>query len=227
MRHRTIRWVFLFSLVCIAAVFSVTAGAMERSAVIIGSRVVVHAAPDGDAAIEGYVNEGMEVSVLGRSEATEIRGEYTDYWYHVSFRNGTGWVYGQFLTLSTGKSPLARIFTAAELEEHCILAIENLSRVRDEALADELAELATRFLDELDQCEADPILSAHADILLGFRSLALYYQALGYAGAGKAKEAKAARDALSSSSGPGVLPDGSKARDLIEEIDRALSEVAQ
>jgi hypothetical protein len=227
MRHRAIQWAVFYTLVCIAVVCSMTAGAVERSAVIIGSRVVVHAAPDGDATVEGYVNEGMEVPVLGRSETTETRGEYTDYWYHVSFRGGTGWVYGQFLTLGTGKSPLARIFTAEELEEHCLLATENLSRVRDEALAGELVALATRFLDELEQCEKDPILSTHADVLRGFRSLALYYQALGYAKTGQAKEAKAARDELSSSSGPGTLPNGAKVRDLIEEIDRALSDVAQ
>ena len=117
MSHRVVRKVIPLVLVCIAMVCGMTALAFERSAVIIGSRVVVHTLPDGDAAIEGYVNEGMEVAVLGRSDATETRGEYTDYWYHVSYRNGAGWVYGQFLTLSSGKSPLPRIFTARELEE--------------------------------------------------------------------------------------------------------------
>jgi len=226
MNHRVIRRAVPVILFCISMAGAVTAGAIERSAVIIGSRVVVHTTPDGDAAIVGYVNEGMEVSVLGRSDTTETRGEYCDYWYRISYRNGTGWVYGQFLTLSTGKSPLPRIFTDRELAEWCVLETDNLSRVKDEGLFPELAILATRFLDDLAACGGDAILGAHADILHGYRGLALYYQALGYAGAGMMKEAASARDMLASSYGGAVLPDGSGARVLVEEIDRALSGVS-
>jgi len=213
-------------LVCIMIAVSMTAAAIERSAVVIGSRVVVHTAPDGDAAVEGYVNEGMEVSVLGRSDTPETRGEYIDYWYHISYRMGTGWVYGQFLTLSSGKSPLTRIFTAKELEEYCRLSAENLSRVKDENLPAELATLAEQFQNELDACGDDPILSAHGDLIRGYLGLALYYRALGSAGTGMTKEALAARDALASFPGSGTLPDGSGVRELVDEIDRALSGVS-
>jgi len=226
MRRRVILRTFPLVLLCIATVCSMTAVAIERKAVIIGSRVVVHSVPDGDAAVEGYVNEGMEVTVLGRSDTTETRGEYIDYWYHVSYRNGTGWVYGQFLTLSSGKSPLPRIFTARELEEYCVLEVNNLSRVTDEKLYPELAKLASQFLDDLEACGDDPILSAHTDSLQGYRGLALYYQALAYAGMGMTDEAVSARDILASSYGSVTLPDDSNARDLIEEIDRVLSGVS-
>lgn len=226
MSRRVILRAAPFVLLCVVAVCGMTAWAVERSAVIIGSRVVVHTLPDGDAAVEGYVNEGIEVTVLGRSDVTETRGEYSDYWYHVSYRNGTGWVYGQFLTLSSGKSPLPRIFTARELEEWCILETENLSRIRDEKLYPELTVLAERFRDDLEACGDDPILNIHVDVLRGYRGLALYYQALGYAGTGMTDEAAAARDALASTYGSVTLPDGSTARDLIEEIDGALSGVS-
>lgn len=213
-------------MLCIVTVCGMTAVAVERSAVIIGSRVVVHTLPDGDAAVEGYVNEGMEVTVLGRSDTTETRGEYSDYWYHVSYRNGTGWVYGQFLTLSSGKNPLPRIFTARELEEWCVLETENLSRIRDEKLFPELVVLAERFRDDLEACGGDPILSVYANMLRGYRGLALYYLALGYAGTGMADEAAAARDTLASTYGSATLPDGGTIRDLIEEIDGSLSGVS-
>ena len=226
MSRRVILRALPLILLCIATVCPMTSGAVERSAVIIGSRVVVHTLPDGDAAVGGYVNEGMEVTVLGRSDTTETRGEYSDYWYHVSYRNGTGWVYGQFLTLSSGKSPLPRIFTARELEEWCVLEIENLSRVRDENLSPELAVLAERFRDDLEACGGDPILSVHADALRGYRGLALYYLALGYAGMGMTDETLSVRDVLESSYGSAILPDGGTARDLIEEIDGALNGVS-
>jgi len=226
MKRRMIFRAFPLVLLCVAMICSMTAGAIERSAVIIGSRVVVHSLPDGDAAIEGYVNEGMEVTVLGRSDATETRGEYIDYWYRVSYRSGTGWVYGQFLTLSSGKSPLPRIFTAGELEEWCILEVDNLSRIRDEKLSPELAESAARVRDDLEACGNDPILSVYSDIIRGYRGLALYYLALGYAGMGEVDKAVSIRDMLASSYGSALLPDGSDARDLIEEIDRALHGVS-
>ncbi|MBN1882195.1 MAG: SH3 domain-containing protein [Deltaproteobacteria bacterium] len=221
-----IRRTVFCALLCAAPVWAMTAAAVERTAVIIGSRVAVHTVPDGDAAVAGYVNEGMEVVVLGRSDTTETRGEYRDYWYHVSYRSGTGWVYGQFLTLSSGKSPLPRIFTVRELEEWCVLETDNLSRVKDEGLFPELAVLAGRFLDDLEACGDDSILAVHADLINGYRGLALYYQALGYAGAGMTKEAVSARDMLASSYGGATLPDGGSARDLVEEIDRVLGEVS-
>jgi hypothetical protein len=83
--------------------------AVERNAVVIGSRVQIHETAAGDSPTFGLLGEGVAVAILGRKPAPDRVEGFTDYWYRINYRGKTGWVFGQFIAPSTaaGGSPVS------------------------------------------------------------------------------------------------------------------------
>jgi hypothetical protein len=213
--------VFVLLLAALAS-FAGAALSMERTAVVIGSRVQIHEGPDGDSAVVGLVNEGGVVSVLGRGERPVKIGSFIDYWYRVSWRGKTGWIFGQFMALSSGGRGLARIFIADELVEYCARSAENLTNIEGAHAYAALVDNATLLLSDIDEMGADPILSAYGQKLVPYRLFTECLLGVGYAGTGATGDAKKIRDRLAVSDPATVLPDKTTLGEKIGEIDATI-----
>ena len=193
--------------------------AIERKAEIIGDRVSMHETPNANTKAIAHVNREMVVEVIGRSENPTKVVKFNEYWYKVSYRGKSGWIFGQFLNLDSNKKGLTRIFTRGELMEYCEIETENLKRARDADAHKALVELSRTFLDDLNDVSNDTILSQYYSELDGYRALNAYYLALGYLGVGNIDAAKELTRKISSAFYGISLPDGRKTGDLIFELE--------
>ena len=158
--------------------------AIERKAVIIGDRIAMHKTPDANTKAIAHVNREMVVEVIGRSKSPTAVVKFNEYWYKISYRGKTGWIFGQFLNLDSNKKGLTRIFTRRELIDYCKIEIENLKRTRNAGAHKALVELSKDFLNDLKDISNDTILSQYYSELDEYRALNAYYLALGYLGIG-------------------------------------------
>jgi hypothetical protein len=192
--------------------------ALERKAEILGSRVAIHATPNADTGAIAHVNRGVIVDVIGRGENPTRVVKITEYWYKISYRGKTGWVFGQFLNLDSNKRGLTRVFTSKELIDYCEIETANLERTREAGEDEALIEFSRAFLNDLNDVSTDPILSPHYGKLDGYRALNAYYLALGYLGTGDKKAAAELTDKISSVFPNTDLPDGRRTGDLVFEL---------
>jgi hypothetical protein len=193
--------------------------AIERHAVIIGSRVQIHESASGDSAVVGLLNEEASVAILGRQPGPADVGSFTEYWYLVGYRGKTGWVFGQFLMPSTDGRGLARIFTVGEMTDYCDHAAANLTRITDARLYGALVDDSGRFMADIKEMAEDPILSPRAGALEPYRLFAVWSLAVGYAGTGDIGGARKIREQLTAYD-PGILlPDRKTLRVKLDELD--------
>ncbi len=148
--------------------------AIERSATIIGSRVQMHESAAGDSTAVWLLNEGIPVAILGRQPRPVDVGNFTDYWYLVGYRGKTGWVFGQFMLLSSGGRGLARIFSADEMNDYCDQATKNLITIKDAKIYDALVDDSGLLLADIKEMAEDPILSSYAGALEPYRLFAVW-----------------------------------------------------
>ncbi len=206
-------------LVIIASTFtSSPLFAVERKAEILGARVAIHGVPDANTKAIAHVNRGVIVDVIGRGENPTRVVVVTEYWYKISYRGKTGWVFGQFLNLDSNKRGLTRVFTLKELIEYCEIETANLKRTREAGAHEALIEFSRAFLKDLNDISTDPILSPYYGELDGYRALDAYYLALGYLGGGDKDAAADLTDKISNVFPNIKLPDGRKTGDLIFEL---------
>jgi hypothetical protein len=220
MKHVIVSVLLLAALAGIAG----PAFSMERTGVVIGSRVQIHEGPDGDAPVVGLVNEGGVVDVVGRTDRPVKIGSFIDYWYRVGWRGKTGWVFGQFMALSSRGRGLVRIFSEDELVEYCAVSAENLTSIEGARAYNALVDNATLMLSDIDELGADPILSAYGQKLAPYRLFAECLLALGYAGTGATGDAEKIRGRLAAGDPATVLPDKTTLGEKIAEIDAAITE---
>lgn len=216
---RTILLTILASLFISTSLFAV-----ERKAEILGSRVSIHSAPDADSKTVAHVNRGVVVDVIGRGEKPTKVVKFTEYWYKVSYRGKSGWVFGQFLNLDSNKVGLTRVFTKSELIEYCDIETANLKRAREAGAHEALIEFSRAFLQDLKDISEDSILSPYYGDLDGYRALDAYYLALGYLGAGNVDGAMEMTDQLSNLFVDIDLPDGRKSGDIVFELKSLIDE---
>jgi len=215
MKSRIVSVVLLMSLVGWAG----AAPSMERTATIIGSRVQIHEAPDGDSAAVGLVGKDAVVDVIGRAQRPSAVGSFIDFWYHVGYRGKTGWIFGQFMNLSSRGRGLARIFTAEELDDYCACSSENLFNLREAHAYAVLVDASTLFISDIKQMSADPILSVYGQRLEAYRLFATCLLAVGYAGTGAIGDAQKIRGELGEINPGTPLPDKTTLGTKIDEID--------
>jgi hypothetical protein len=209
-------------MITVGIVMSESCPAIERSATVIGSRVQMHESAAGDSAAVGLLSEGTSAAVLGRQPKPVDVGNFTDYWYLVGYRGKAGWVFGQFLLVSSNGRGLARIFTADELIDYCDDATKNLVRIKDARLYDALAESSERFIADIGEMNEDPILSAHAGTLEPYRLLAAWSLAVGYVGIGDSEDAEKIREQLLSYDPTTILPDRTTLGIKLHELDEMM-----
>jgi hypothetical protein len=196
--------------------------ALERSAVVIGSRVQMHESASGDSPVVGLLSEGVTVSILGRTEKPADVGGFTDYWYGVGYRGRSGWVFGQFISPATEGRGLARIFTPREMTDYCDRAAQNLIALRNAGLFGALVDASGRLSADIEEMAADPILSPYGRELAPYRLLAAWSLAAGYAGTGEAAKAEKIRDQLSAYDPGTMLPDGTALDARIGELEEMI-----
>lgn len=200
---------------------------IERSAEIIGSRVIIHLVADGDSEKVATLNQGVVVDVIGRSENPSNVENFRDFWYHVSYRGKTGWVFGQFLNLQSNKRGITRIFTRDELIGYCDIELGGLKNLKNAGEYEALIEIALAFLKDLEDLSLDKIISPYVNDLRSYHAAAKYYLALGYVYTGKSKDARRIKDEFLASYGDLTFSDGRSARDVADEIDRIIDEINQ
>jgi hypothetical protein len=193
--------------------------AIERHAVIIGSRVQIHESASGDSAVVGLLNEETSVAILGRQLRPADVGSFTDYWYLVAYRGKTGWVFGQFLLPSTDGRGLARIFTTDEMIDYCDHAAANLTRITDARIYDALVDDSGRFMADIKEMAEDPILSPHAGALEPYRLSAAWSLAVGYVGTGDVAGARRIREQLAAYDPGTLLPDRKTLGIKLDKLD--------
>lgn len=196
--------------------------ALERGAVVIGSRVQMHESPAGDSRAVGLLNEGVAVTLIGRKPTPDRIEGFSDYWYHVSYRGAAGWVFGQFIAPSTEGRGLARIYTVAELIDYTDNAVKNLVAVRNAGYYAALVDGSGRFLADLTELSEDSILREHAGRIEPYRLFAACFLAIGYAGTGDIAGAGRIRDELSAANPGALLPDGSTLGQRLADLDEAI-----
>jgi hypothetical protein len=59
--------------------------------------------PSVENTVSGQLNQGMTVSVLGRSEKRMFLGGYDSYWLKIKTENTEGWVYGAYINLTNSQ----------------------------------------------------------------------------------------------------------------------------
>jgi hypothetical protein len=197
---------------------------IERRAEIIGSRVIMHPVADGDSGKVATLNQGVVVDVIGRSENPSNVENFRDFWYHVSYRGKTGWVFGQFLNLQSNKRGITRIFTRDELIEYCDIELNGLKNLKKAGQYQALIEISLAFLKDLEDLSMDKITSVYVNDIRGYHAAAKYYLALGYVYTGKFKDARRIKDEFLASYGDLTFSDGRSARDVADEIDRLIDE---
>jgi hypothetical protein len=196
--------------------------ALERNAVVIGSRVQMHESASGDSPAMGLLSEGVTVDILGRAERPADVGGFTDYWYRVGYRNRAGWVFGQFIAPATGGRGLARIYTPREMTDYCDRAAKNLVNIRNAGLYGALVDASGRLSADIDEMAKDPILSPYERELAPYRLLSAWSLAAGYAGTGEAAKAQKIRDQLSAYDPGALLPDGTTLGAQIGELEEMI-----
>lgn len=196
---------------------------IERRAEVIGSRVIMHPVADADTGKVSALNQGIVVDVIGRSEKPANVENFRDFWYHVSYRGKTGWVFGQFLNLQSNKKGITRIFTRDELIEYCDIELEGLKNLKNAGQYEALIEISLAFLKDLEDLSMDNITSTYVNDIRGYHAAGKYYLALGYAYTGKSKDAKRIRDEFLASYGDLTFSDGRSAADVADEIDRLIN----
>ncbi len=211
----------IFSIIVIV-IAAGTGLALERSAVVIGSRVQMHESASGDGPAVGLLSEGVTVDILGRTERPVDVGGFTDYWYRVGYRNRTGWVFGQFISPVTGGRGLARIYTPREMTDYCDRAADNLNNILKAGLYSALVDASGRFSADIEEMAKDPILSPYERGLAPYRLLAAWSLAIGYAGTGEAAKAQKVRDQLRAFDPGALLPDGTTLGARIVELDEMI-----
>ncbi len=193
--------------------------ALERSAVVIGSRVQIHESAAGDSPTVSLLAEGTTVDILARSaRPADVEG-FTEYWYRIGYRGRTGWVFGQFISLSTGGNGLARIFTADEMIDYCDRATQNLVNIRNAGAYDALIDVSGGFTADIEQMAGDPILSANGNAREPYRLFAAWSLAAGYAGTGDVKNAQKIKKQLQAYDPGMVLPGGTTLGAKINALD--------
>jgi hypothetical protein len=212
----------LLLLVLLLLPLATSAHGIERTAEIIGSRVMLHEAPDGDSNAITTINRGFVVDVIGRSDKASAVGNFTDYWYRVRYRGKTGWVFGQFLYLKTNKRGGAHIFTLDELIPYCDSKLNTLRSLRSENLSEPLIEIADAFLHDLEDLSRDTITSSYITELRGYHAAALYYLAVGYIGVGDIKKAREIKEQFLLSYSDLTFSDGKSAAEFASEIERLI-----
>jgi hypothetical protein len=196
--------------------------AIERSAIVIGSRVQMHESASGESPILGLLGEGVSVDILGRKDAPDRVEGFADYWYRVAYRGKAGWVFGQFIAPSSGGRGLARVFTSAEMIDYADRAAENLVAVEKAGYYAALVDGSNRLLADITDMAADPILSSHAKALEPFRLLATCLLATGYAGTNDVAGAEKIRKQLLTFDPGTRLPDRTTLGARLAELDRLL-----
>lgn len=198
--------------------------ALERSAIAIGSRVQMHESAAGDSPTVGLLGEGVAVDLLGRTpNPVDIEG-FTDYWYLISYRGKTGWIFGQFIFPSTGGRGLARIFTADELIDYGNRATRNLVDIRNAGFYDALIDGSDRLAADIKEMSEDPILSAYGKELEPYRLFAACLLAAGYAGTGDIKNAEKIKKQLLTYDRGTLLPDRTTLGIKIDDLDKMIQE---
>jgi hypothetical protein len=212
----------VISLLLVVGVLAAAAGdcpAIERTATVIGSRVQMHESAAGDSPTVGLLAEGVSVTVRGRKPAPDRVEGFTDYWYRVDYRGRAGWVFGQFISPSSGGRGLARIYTAAEMLDYVDRVSDNLVAVRKAGYYAALLDGAARLSADIEEISADPILSPFSGDLAPYRLLAACWMAEGYAGTGNTGGAEKIRKQLLSYNPGTSLPDGTTLGARLKELD--------
>ena len=216
---QVITLLLLIGIVVIAAGYC---PAIERSAVVIGSRVQIHESPEGDSPAIGLLGEGVAVALLGRKPAPDRVEGFTDYWYRINYRGKTGWVFGQFISPSTGGRGLARIFTPAELVDYADHAVKNLVAIRKAGYYAALVDASGRLSADITELSEDPILSSHARELEPYGLLAACLMAEGYAGTGDTKGAEKIVEKLRAYNPATPLPDKTTLGAAIDRVNETM-----
>ncbi len=208
-----------FLLLVIFFLCAAVAHSMDRSAVITGARVQMHESPLGDSRVMGLLNKDTTVEVIGRTEQPDETLQFSDFWYHVSYRGKNGWVFGQFINPSSGGRGLAGIFTADELMRYCALSATNLANCKKATAYRALIDSSILFISDIKEITGDPILSRFAGATGAYELLADCYLAVGYAGTGDFKDAQRIKKQLLGYSLTTPLPDKTTLDSKIDEID--------
>jgi hypothetical protein len=185
----------VITLLLVIGIVAIAAGscpAIERNAVVVGSRVQIHESAAGDSPTVGLLGEGVAVAILGRKPTPDRVEGFTDYWYRINYRGKTGWVFGQFISPSTGGRGLARIYTAAELADYADHAVMNLVAIRKAGYYAALIDASGRLSADITELSEDPILCLMAE---------------GYAGTGDTKGAEKIVEKLRAYNPATPLPD--------------------
>jgi hypothetical protein len=197
---------------------------LERTAVVIGSRVQMHEIPAGDSPVVGLVNESATVTIIQRQERPVSVSGFDDYWYRVNYRGKNGWVFGQFILPSSGGRGLAALYTRDEAEKYCLLALANLAALKEAKQAAVLMDAASTLVAEIKEMTDDPVLSAFTAVLEPYRLYATWYLAAGRAGTGDIKGAQKIRDQLRACD-PGIVLPGKTTLGLkTDELDILIRE---
>jgi len=213
------RAIILFVIIGTLAAAAFPLSAVERSAVVIGSRVQIHESPAGDSPTVALMSEGTAVTVIDRASGPSRVEDFADYWYRVTYRGKTGWVFGQFIALSTGGRGLARIFTKDDLLDYADHAVKNLTAVRKAGYWAALLDGANRLLADIEEISGDPILSPYGGRLESYRLFAACMAAEGYAGTGDTANAQKIRDRLLTGNRATPLPDGTPLGGALQDLD--------
>ena len=216
------RAIILPVIIGIVAAAALPLPAIERSAVVIGSRVQMHESPAGDSATVALMSEGAAVTVIDRTSGPARVEDFTDYWYRVTYRGKTGWVFGQFIALSTGGRGLARIFTKNDLVDYADHAVKNLAAVRKAGYWAALVDGANRLLADIEEISGDPVLSPYGGQLGAYRLFAACMAAEGYAGTGDIANAQKIRERLLTGNPATPLPDGTTLGGTIKDLDEMI-----
>lgn len=200
---------------------------LEREAEVIGSRVKVHTAPDGDSGAVIHLNSGVIVEVLGRTETPSMVENFKDYWYLVGYRDESGWVFGQFLHLKSNKRGIMRLFTREELLEYCEMELRGLANIFDAGAYRALKDSSLTFLYDLKDMTEDKILSHYARDMRGYRAAATYYLALSYIMTGDIAQAIEVRDIYIKSYHDMVFSDGRTSEEVLSELNKLIEESMQ
>ena len=216
--------VFLIGVIFLVSLYCTPCLAIERTAVVIGSRVIMHTEPDGDSGAVARLNRDVVVSVIGRAdEAAEIEN-YRDFWYLVRYRGEEGWVFGQFMNLSTNAREITNIFSRDEVLRFCELKLINLKNLRSAREYEALVESASDYLDDLVLLAEDTITGKFRTEIREYHAVGKYYLAIAYVGTGDYGEARRVRDEFLASYSDVVFSDGKVAEEIADEIDRLIKE---
>jgi hypothetical protein len=218
------RAIVLLVIVGIVATAAPFCCAVERSAIIIGSRVQMHESAAGDSPTVVLLSEGATADILGRKPTPDRVEGFTDYWYHIACRGKTGWVFGQFIAPSTGGRGLARIFTAAEMADYADHAVKNLSAIRKAGHYAALIDASNRLLADITEMSEDPILLPYVNRLEPYRLFGACLAAEGYAGTGDINGAEKIRKHLLTCNPGTTLPDKTTLGAKIDDLDKMIQE---